>query len=136
MSVEVSGQLYKMKMYHLSLAIFYLLILPAEISEMYQSGIFRIPFIFYVEIITNFFLFHFRSSSAQKPLGGTRQGSCPCGDGGGHGPWWSSWGEEGVRRTALHSCRSPRRAATWAEGEHGCGPVWDEEGSLVLGVRS
>ena len=36
-----------------------------------------IPFFFYIKIITKFF--YFLSSSAQKPLGGTRQGSGLCG---------------------------------------------------------
>ena len=44
---------------------------------MYQSGIFLLPFFFYIKIITKFF--YFLSSSAQKPLGGTRRGSCLCG---------------------------------------------------------
>ena len=46
---------------------------------MYQSGIFLIPFFFYIKIISKSFSSYFLSSSAQKPLGGTRQGSCLCG---------------------------------------------------------
>lgn len=46
---------------------------------MYQSGIFLRPFFFYIKIVTKFFSFSFLSSSAQKPLGGTRQGSGLCG---------------------------------------------------------
>lgn len=109
----------KMKMYHLSLAIFYFYLwtFPTKISEMHQSGVCPLPFLFYIKIIILFFFFCFLSGSAQKPLGGMGWGSHLCGKG-----LWAmlvhlQWG----------GCH-PRRVAY---GRVGHGPVWGEVGSLV-----